>query len=444
MPDRPNVIIVFGDQWRAQATGYASDPNVQTPHLDRLAAESVRFTTAVANCPVCSPWRASLLTGRYPLTHGVFLNDVPLRHDGPSIADAFKAGGYDTAYVGKWHVDGQGRLSFIPPERRQGFDFWRVMECTHQYNESFYYADSPEKRLWPGYDAEAQTACAADYIRDHDASRPFLLTLSWGPPHNPYQTAPERFRAMYDPATLTLRPNVPPGAEAKAREDLAGYYAHCSALDACLGELLATLDECGIADDTLVLFTSDHGDMLGSHGQRRKQKPWDESILVPCLLRWPAGLSGGRELAAPFAAPDIMPTLLGLCGLPVPDTVEGLDFAPHVHGNAPAPTDAALIANYHVFGEWQPDEGGRNYRGVRTERFTYVRDANGPWLLYDNEADPYQLDNLVGRPDCADTQADLAARLNRILAAQGDEFLPGQTYVDQWGYEISENGNAPW
>jgi arylsulfatase A-like enzyme len=459
MPDRPNVIIVFGDQWRAQAAGYAGDPNVQTPNLDRFAAESVRFTTAVSNCPVCSPWRASLLTGRYPLTHGVFLNDVPLRHDCPSIADAFKAGGYDTAYIGKWHVDGQGRLSFTPPERRQGFDFWRAMECTHLYNESAYYADTPERLRWPGYDAFPQTRCAIDYIRSRSspasssssassstspANRPFLLTLSWGPPHGPYQTAPEQFRAMYEPAALQLRPNVPPEVEAKAREDLAGYYAHCTALDVCLGELLAALDECGVAENTIVLFTSDHGAMLGSQGHRKKQKPWAESALVPCLLRWPSGLEGAREVPAPFVAPDIMPTLLSLCGLPVPDTVEGLDFAPHLRDEAPAPTDTALIANYHVFGEWGADKGGREYRGVRTERFTFVRDASGPWLLYDSAADPYQLENLVDRPDYAGTQADLDCHLSRILDEQGDEFRPGLEYVEQWGYEVNETGNAPW
>ena len=225
--DRPNVVFVFGDQWRAQATGYAGDPTVRTPHLDALATASVNFTTAVSNCPVCSPYRACLMNGRYPLRHGVFLNDVPLGHDVPSIADAFKGAGYDTAYVGKWHLDGHGRLAFIPPERRQGFDFWRVMECTHQYNESYYYADRDERLLWEGYDAAAQTRCAREYARRHDPAKPFFLALSWGPPHNPYQTAPQRFRDLYRPEHIVLRPNVPEEQANRAREDLAGYYAHC-------------------------------------------------------------------------------------------------------------------------------------------------------------------------------------------------------------------------
>jgi arylsulfatase A-like enzyme len=185
-PDgKPNVVLAFADQWRAQATGYAGDPNVRTPALDRLAARSIRFTTAVSTCPVCSPYRASLMTGRYPLTHGVFLNDVCLSGGATSLAQAFGRAGYRTGYVGKWHLDGHGRSAFIPRQRRQGFDFWRVLECTHNYNRSPYYGDEDVKRFWDGYDAVAQTREAQGFIRQNAGKGPFLLVLSWGPPHNP-------------------------------------------------------------------------------------------------------------------------------------------------------------------------------------------------------------------------------------------------------------------
>ena len=129
----PNIVYVFADQWRAQATGYAGDPNLKglTPNLDRLAAEGVNFTHAVSTCPVCTPYRASMLTGQYPLTNGLFLNDLSLNPDAVSIGKVLKGVGYNTAYVGKWHVDGKGRGSYIPKERRQGFDYWKVLECTH-------------------------------------------------------------------------------------------------------------------------------------------------------------------------------------------------------------------------------------------------------------------------------------------------------------------------
>ena len=119
---RPNIVLVLADQWRAQAAGYAGDPNIKTPNLDSLAGRCVNFTHAVSGCPVCSPYRASLITGRYPLTHGVIVNDVCLNDDAVSLARAFKGAGYDTGYIGKWHLDGHGRRSYIPPERRQGFE----------------------------------------------------------------------------------------------------------------------------------------------------------------------------------------------------------------------------------------------------------------------------------------------------------------------------------
>ena len=148
--DRPNILFVMADQWRAVSTGYAGDPNVKTPHLDRLAACSIHFVNAVSGVPVCSPCRASLLTGQRPLTHGVFLNDVPLNPEATTLGKVLKQNGYSTGYIGKWHVDGHGRAGFIPPERRQGFDYWKVLECTHNYNRSYYYANGPKKLAWEG------------------------------------------------------------------------------------------------------------------------------------------------------------------------------------------------------------------------------------------------------------------------------------------------------
>ena len=318
---QPNIIFVFGDQWRAQATGYAGETSVRTPNLDRLAGESLNLVNAVSNCPLCTPYRASLLTGQYPLTHGLFVNDVPLDPNAASLGKAFASDGYDTAYIGKWHVDGHGRDAPIPLERRQGFQFWKVLECTHDYGHSAYYdGDSDQPRYWEGYDAIAQTREAQRYIREHDGHNPFLLVLSWGPPHNPYRTAPEPYRSWYDRAPIRRRPNVPMNNWVVTYDALAGYYAHCSALDACAGDLLRTVEEAGIADDTIFIFTSDHGDAVGCHGHGNKQAPWEESIRVPFLLRYPARFGRTpRTLDCLLGAPDIMPTLLGLSGLPIPE-----------------------------------------------------------------------------------------------------------------------------
>ena len=444
-PRKPNLVFVLADQWRAQAAGYAGDPNARTPNLDRLARESVHFTNAVSCCPVCSPFRACLMTGRYPLTHGVFMNDVCLSTDAVSLAQAFAGAGYGTAYIGKWHLDGHGRSAFIPRERRQGFAFWKALECTHDYNHSFYYADEDKKLLWDGYDAIAQTREAQRYIREHAGRKPFALVLSWGPPHNPYPTAPEKYRAMFKAESLVLRPNVPEKAQAGTRLDAAGYYAHGAALDECIGDLLATVKECGIEDDTVFVFTSDHGDMHGSQGQARKQRPWDESVRVPLLVRYPAAFgTGGKVVDAPINSPDLMPTVLGLCGVEIPKTVEGIDFSGLARGQGGPQVEAALILCVQPFGEWLRARGGKEYRGVRTRRYTFVRDLEGPWLLYDNDKDPYQMENLVNQPEHAAIQKDLAAILARKLQETRDEFLPGPKYLEKWGYKVNATGTVPY
>lgn len=442
----PNVILVVADQWRAQAFGFSGDPNAKTPTFDRLAAESANFINAVSGLPVCSPTRASLLTGQRPLTHGVFLNDVRLDPNATTLPKLLKASGYDSAMIGKWHIDGGDRSSFIPRERRQGFDYWKVLECTHVYNDSAYYADGPEKLKWEGYDAIAQTRDACAYIHDHaKTAKPFFLMLAWGPPHDPYLTAPEKYRAMFDPATLTLRPNVPDAFVPELRKILAGYYAHCAALDDCMKDLLAALRSSGADENTIILFTSDHGDMLGSQGMYKKQKPFDESIRVPMLIRWPKGLGvNPRSLDAPINSEDIMPTLLGLCGLPIPKSVDGLDYSQYARGG-PNPGDGAtLIQCVTPFGEWERRTGGREYRGIRTIRYTYVRDPKGPWLLFDDTSDPYQQHNLVNLSGSAALQIELEALLTKKLRDRGDEFLPGDAYLAKWGYKVDVNGTISY
>lgn len=441
---RPNVVFLLADQWRAQATGYAGDPNAKTPHLDRLASSSINLVNAVSGCPVCSPYRGSLMTGRYPLSHGVFLNDVCLNRKAVSLAEGFNRAGYQTGYIGKWHLDGHGRASFIPPERRQGFQFWQANECTHNYNHSIYYADTDEKRFWQGYDAIDQTDEAERYIRDH-RDEPFALIVSWGPPHNPYQTAPERFRKMFSADSIQLRPNVPQDAAASTRNDLAGYYAHAAALDECAGRVMKTLEETGLANDTILVFTSDHGDMLGSQGMIRKQKPWDESIRVPFHVHYPAEFGHEeRQLITPINTPDIMPTLLGLVGAEIPGTVEGTDRSGLLRGDVADGDEPALITCPSPFGEWTRARGGREYRGVRTLRHTYVRTLDGPWLLYDNEKDPYQTENLAGKPECADVQAEMESLLAARLRQTGDKFRPGSEYIEKWGYTVNSSGTVPY
>jgi len=390
---RPNLVFVFADQMRAAAAGYAGHPTVLTPNLDRLAAEGVNFRNCVAGTPVCTPWRACFLTGQYPLAHGIFLNDLRLPTDRPTLGTILKGAGYRTGYIGKWHLDGNQRAGFTPPgPRRQGFDFWAVGNCTHDYNHSLYYRDTAEPRYWPEYDVIPQTELALEFMAQ-GGEDPYALVVSWGTPHNPYPTAPQRYRDLYPLDQMPVRPNCPE----PNLEDLQGYYAHITALDEQIGRLLDFLEESGQAENTVFVFTSDHGDMLGSHGQQRKQRPWEESVHVPFLLRCPMQAAAGAAPDALLNVWDQLPTLLGLLGVPVPETAQGLDFSPIIRGEPGPDPEATLISIIAHFGEYQ----GEEWRGVRTKRHTYVRRVSGPWLLYDNEADPYQQENLINRPEQA-------------------------------------------
>lgn len=429
---RPNVLFLLTDQWRASAMGYEGDPNVKTPNLDRLQRQCVHFRNAVSVHPICTPARASLLTGQFPTTNGVFHNDVALSTPDRCMGDLFKAAGYDTGWVGKWHVDGHGRQAYIPPERRRGFDYWKTAECDHNYNHSHYYTGTDQtKRHWDGYDVYAQTQDVKQYLHGRrDTDRPFFLVLSYGPPHFPHETAPPEYTRLYAADQIRLPPNVPESMQEVARKEAVGYYGHCSAIDQCVGELLATLDETGVAEETIVVFTSDHGEMLGSHGIKpwMKKFPYDESARVPFLLRLP-GAAAGRVIKTPLNTPDILPTLLELCGIERPTSIEGQSLAP-LALNAAADTDRAALIMSVSHGKMNCPE----YRGIRTSRYTYVRNLQGPWLLYDNDADPYQMKNLVHVAEAADLRARLDAQLAAELRGINDELRPRQYYLDKWHY----------
>ena len=436
---RPNVVFILVDQWRAQAFGHRGDKNAHTPHIDALARQSFEFTHAVSGFPVCSPYRASLMTGQYAVRHGLVVNDVELKPSGPTLGECFRQAGYATGYIGKWHIYGspagtaERRTTYIPPGAwRMGFEYWKVCECTHNYNRSQYYAgDDATPQYWNGYDAIAQTADACEFIRQHASKAdPYFLALSVGPPHDPYGTAPETYRAVYEKREIELRANVPADHREEALKNLRGYYAHIAALDECVGDLRAAVEQSGAAGDTIFVFTSDHGDMLQSHGLHHKQQPWDESLRVPFLIRYPRLLKDKpRQSVTPIDAPDIMPTLLGLAGLKAPASVQGRDHSALVRGQRKDEAEPAALLNLPVSFSVVRRAGFAEYRGVRTPRYTYVRSIKGPWLLYDNARDPLQKRNLVTSEAALRSRMD--RRLDALLKAAGDEFLPGASYAER-------------
>lgn len=462
LDSRPNVLFVFSDQHRAHAMGCSGNEDIITPNFDRLASEGTRFGNACANYPVCSPSRGSLLTGQYPTTHGVITNDIQLPTNVPSVANAFRDAGYRTGYIGKWHLDGVPRDKFTPPgPRRHGFDdFWAVYNCSHDYyNAKYYRDDDPHPVTIDGYEPIHQTELAIEFIEASlNRDEPFCLFLSWGPPHDPYRMVPDRYRELYTAEDLSVRWNVepimpshpaepgravtdaPPIREfantgdvydwpvpyeySDVREGLVDYYAHVTALDEQFGRLAGAIMTAGIQENTVVAYSSDHGDSFWSHGRNQKGNPFEESINVPLIVRWPDKIPAGRFNQEPISIVDIAPTLLGLAGVSVPDGMEGTDCSAMIRGrNAEAP-EVALLMNV-----------GQGWRGLRTRRYTYARvteafmeryaPPQGPeWLLFDNKEDPYQFRNLVYDPDHRALVEALDQRLMEKLAKIGDPFHP--------------------
>ena len=439
-PRRPNVIWIFGDQHRAQACGYSGDPNVATPNIDRLAAEGTTFTAAVSGSPLCCPYRGSLISGRYP-HNAVPGHEHRLPPEQPTIATALRQAGYRTAYFGKWHLDGwherDGRagLHVIPPERRGGFQDWFAYENNNSQWDCWVHGGEGEsafQQRLEGYETDALTNHLISWLGERSRetvtgdSTPFFAVLSLQPPHDPY-VAPAEWMGRHSPGNITLRPNVPvvPWVQEQARRELAGYYAMIENLDWNLGRLRAALTAASLADDTHLIFFSDHGDMHGSQGQFRKTAPWEEAIRVPCIIGGPplpyAGR--GRRVPIPLNHVDVAPTTLGLCGLDVPEWMEGADYAHYRLPERPrrAEPDSAYLQL--VVPTRHGDSIDRPWRGLVTrDGWKYVALEGQPWLLFQLHDDPYEQVNLAFNTRFTADRRRLQERLRQWILDTGDTF----------------------
>ncbi len=415
----PSILLILPDQWRGEDLGCMGNPDVRTPHLDRMASQGVLFRNTFANTPVCCPARAILLTGKYAHANGMVANDLRLRESETTIAEILADRGYRTGFIGKWHLDGGLRLpGFVPPgPRRQGFEYWAASECDHRHFRPTYFLDADRPITEDRFEPEVWTDRAVEFLKK-TGDAPFFLEIALGPPHDPYG-APERFMKLYDPAKLTTRPNWVEGVAGAGRKEMAAYYAAMTAVDEQVGRLLKALEDSGRAEDTIVVFTSDHGDMLGSHGRRLKRKPWEESIRVPGILRFPARVGAGRVSDAILTHVDLAPTLLSLCGLPVPGSMQGSDLSGVALGKTDRGPDSAF---FQIFVPFAGDGTPKPWRAVRTRRVLYARTEEGPWLLYDLGTDPYELRNLAKQPAHEAIRDRMEARLTDWMARVGDSW----------------------
>jgi arylsulfatase A-like enzyme len=427
-PTRPNLLFVFSDEHRACSLAGEPYCDVQSVHLGRLAREGVSFRSCISNYPLCSPYRAMLLSGRWPLQTGVVDNAIALRDDEFSLGEAFRRAGYRTGYIGKWHLSAHSKdREFVPSgPARHGFEDWQVWSTSNKrhFDRAFTFVPATGERIRPpGYSATLMTDAALTFIGAH-VDEPWMLVLSWGPPHPPFEDAPQETLRLYVPEALQFRPNVPKERQPDMRRYLRGYYAHISALDAELGRLLDKLEETGQAANTIVVYTSDHGTMLGSHWLVGKRLPLDEACRVPFLLRYPGVVPVNRSSDALLGAIDIFPSLCGLAGVSVPAHCEGTDLSAVMRGGAAHGPESALLMHIQKVNA-EPDAGGQRaplFRGVRTGRFTYAVADDGRWFLYDDREDPYQLRNLIDEPAQARRIEELDELLAHWLARAQDPF----------------------
>ena len=320
-------------------------------------------------------------------------------------------------------------LDLKSAKSRRGWDFWAVRNCSHKHSKPVYWLnDSKTPIEVPGWEPEVQTDLAIEFIKKKKRE-PFCLFMSFGPPHNPYK-APKKYLDMYKGRTLQNRPNVPAGgAKAKTKKKkkksaagddtkiLREYYAMVTSLDLCMGRINDALDEAGIADDTIVVFTSDHGDMLGSQGHPLKQRPWEEAINIPFIVRYPAKINKGQVRDWIVSSVDVMPTLLGMCNAPIPSNVDGMDYSSTFLGKSDKERDAAFLFNV------QSGNGpGTDWRGIRTKEWSYAYHYAGDWIMYNNKKDPYQLDNLIDNPEYASKKKKLRSKLEYMRKELGESL----------------------
>jgi arylsulfatase A-like enzyme len=388
----PNILWILTTQWRAQACGYAGDREVRTPVLDALAARSVDYTQAVTPHPFGPFARAALLTGVPSPQNGVRDYFDPLPADARTIAHTLRARGYAPAFFGKWHLGrrdpaaplvGEAHArTVVPPEARGGFEFWEGFESGFLLNDPWLHGTRlPEPVRFPGYQSDVLAERAAAMLADW--RKPWFAVVSLEPPHPPYD-APAAGMVPREPA---LRANVPPAAQAQARRELAGYYAHIGATDRAIGRLLAAVGEA-----TAVIFTSVHGDMHGAHGLFRKGWPHEESVRVPLLVRRPGGAAA--KDGSPVSLADL-PALT--CAL-----ADGKVWR--------CQRDAAEISMPSVVRLARQCD--REWRGLRSAVRKLVLGPDGsPWLYFDLERDPLELHNLAADPARA---AELAAWRTRL------------------------------
>ncbi len=453
-----NVIFISTDHLRYDNIAANGNPHIITPTLDRLASEGVSLDQFYIQGPICMPSRASIWTGRYPRNHGVTCNGIPLPKSEVTMAHAFAQNGYHTANIGKLH--------FLPHKGRDhtlnhvlyagyGYEFNEISEAPGCYPDAYLkwveqhgpqYLDAVRYRLpeaqivrgpfdsWAFAAPEAyhQTAWVSqrtqDFLRQYDDSRPFFLSVGFFYPHPPLNP-PREFLEMYDPPSLPLPYQHPADMENSSHRDIteeqwramkAAFYALCTHIDHHVGHILDTLEATGLAKNTVVVFTSDHGDMLGDHGQVAKgPSNYDEIIHVPCIIRAPDQLPQNRRVSGMVESIDLYPTLAALCDVQVEPGVNGQNMLSLLRGETETGRPDILV-------EFKDPRTGVALETLRTDQYKYFHYNDGREVLYDLNEKPAEVFDRSDEPTYNEPLDQLRKRLlTRLIASQDD--LPLRT-----------------
>jgi len=452
---KPNIIFIMADQWRKQALGLMNEDKVSTPNLDRFAQQGALFSHAISTVPVCSPNRATMLTGKYPLNHGMLCNDLWLMPQQQTLGEISKANGYQTAYIGKWHLGQTMKKTpradkgYVPKEFRHGFDFWFQEEGHLHFASPYFIGNSTIANIKEEWSPDTLIDAANDFFGQRDKDKPFSMVVSFSPPHNGFgkgfeerympgkapksgggYAAPEKYEAPYvaggEYYKRPVRANVKEVQNYEESKCVQGYFGAISAIDDAIGRLLKRLEQEGIADNTIILFTADHGETLGSHGLMTKNFWYQESAGIPLIIRYPGKIQP-MKIPKVINSIDFLPTLLGLSRQTIPPGIDGVDFSPLLRG------EEMKVPEY-AFGSYYRgsivDKEPRHFRAVYNDRYTYVlthglyhRVAGAPELLYDRKVDPYEQNPIVrgqGRDDLMDK---FKGALEEHLAKMNDPFM---------------------
>jgi arylsulfatase A-like enzyme len=424
----PNILVFFVDQQRWDTLGLNGYPAGLTPHFDRLARQGTFFRQAVTPQPVCGPARSCIQTGQYATTTGVWKNGPGLKPDAPKLAECFNQAGYHTAYFGKWHLSEHSGEGAVPKDQRGGFQQWLGANCVElisgPYSARLWDNDDNEVKL-PGYRVDAQTDVMLDYLHERAKDKkPFLCFHSYLEPH--HQNSQDDYPAPHGYEELFRHAPLPPDLQAltgTAPQHWPGYCGMIKRLDEALGRTMDLLESTGLADNTVVVYLSDHGCHFKTRNEEYKRSPHESSVRVP-LAFWGPGWDGGGERNDAASLVDLMPTLLETAGIAIPEGVQGRSLCALRHG-APAdwPEDTLI-----QFGDSWMSPG----RALRSNRWKYAVTAaeedKGKAAanlyhethLYDLRSDPHELNNLAGLASHAELSQQLASRLLQRMHDAGE------------------------